>query len=425
MTTRVGEVSRAKDTPEGSFVKVLDEIPDQELTIGDTGIVVDGPGGEKLLLTEEIDIPLPLSPSTPLEIVSANVDPRPAVTPTRTPEEFQQEFEAEFSSGLPTEEPSMEARPLSEEEEAEMAELFDMPEEEMSLATQTRLSRLGARARQFGMAASRGVKGTFDLGKAAVETFVAEISTDEERDARREALTRGGELGLQVGAGALSATGAVSESAARFLRRARGAQVRLEVVPAGISIKFEQDDPNADLVVGDIGIVGFGVRRGQRKVLIPSTGEVLTPKQGIQVTVLGESGIRFSVERDGTVTQRKVGTQERASTGRQLDHFDRRSRPIASAFRDDQLEDFFIQPTRPKSVAPAPSSFSVSSVRSTRRPQRPFTPSEGQPTFRELRGGDEQFGALSLFDEERPPIKAKIFPQIDIFGGKDDRILDF
>jgi len=176
--TTASTVRRAKDVPEGSFVKVLDDVPDSELTVGDEGIVQDTPEG-KFLITEEIDIPLPLSPSTPLEIISANVDPRPAVTPVRSPEEFQQEFEAEFGSGVPTEEISAEdQQPLSEDEEAEMTELFDMPEEEMSLATQTRLSRLGARARQFGMAAGSFGRGAFNLGAATGEVIQQKIEVE-------------------------------------------------------------------------------------------------------------------------------------------------------------------------------------------------------------------------------------------------------
>ena len=62
--TTASTVRRAKDVPEGSFVKVLDDVPDSELTVGDEGIVQDTPEG-KFLITEEIDIPLPLSPSTP------------------------------------------------------------------------------------------------------------------------------------------------------------------------------------------------------------------------------------------------------------------------------------------------------------------------------------------------------------------------
>ncbi len=440
MTTRVGEVKRAQNTPEGTFVKVLDEVPDSELTIGDEGIVQDGPEGGKLLITEEIDIPLPLNPATPLEIISVSVDPRPAVTPTRTPEEFEQEFQAEFSEGLPEEEPQDDERALSQEEETEMGELFEMPQQEMSLARQTRLSRLGARARQFGMAASSFGKGVFDLGTAVGQTIEQKVAVEQEisdraagrrrregarQEFEEEALTRVGEVGLRAGSGALRATGAASESAARFLRRATGAQVRLEGVPAGISVKFEQSDPDADLVIGDVGVVGFGVRRGQRRVLIPSTGEVLTPRQGIQVTVLGESGIRFRVERDGTVTQRAVGASERIR-----DDFDTRrsSRPISTAFRDDQLEEFFTQPRRPRSAAVPPASFSVASVRGTRRPQRPFTPSEGQPTFRDVQGQEEHFGSMPLFSkdlrEERTPQKAKIFPEIEVFGTS-ERLLDF
>ncbi len=454
MTTRVGEVKRAQNTPEGTFVKVLDDVPDSELTVGDEGIVQDGPEGGKLLITEEIDIPLALNPATPLEIISVNVDSRPAVTPTRTPEEFQQEFEADFSEGVTEEEqqrgaqrlpgeaplPQDDERALSAEEETEMGELFEMPEQEMSLARQTRLSRLGARARQFGMAATSFGKGVFDLGSAVGQTIEQKVAVEQEisdraagrrsregvrREFEEEALTRVGEVGLRAGSGALRATGAASESAARFLRRATGAQVRLEGVPAGISVKFEQSDPNADLVIGDVGVVGFGVRRGQRRVLIPSTGEVLTPRQGIQVTVLGESGIRFRVEKDGTVTQRAVGASERIR-----DDFSRRSsRPISTAFRDDQLEDFFTQPRRPRSAVVPPASFSVASVRGTKRPQRPFTPSEGQPTFRELQHGkEEQFGTMPLFSEdlreERMPHKAKIFPEIEVFGTS-ERLLDF
>ena len=445
MVTRVGEVKRAKDTPEGTFVKVLDDVPDSELTIGDEGIVQDGPEGGKLLITEEIDIPLALSPATPLEIISINVDPRPAVTPTRTPEEFEQEFQAEFSEGLPEEEQVSQddQRALSEEEETEMGELFEMPEQEMSLARQTRLSRLGARARQFGMAASSFGKGVFDLGSAVGQTIEQKVAVEQEisdraaarrtregtrQEFEEEALTRIGEVGLRAGSGALRATGAVSESAARFLRRATGAQVRLEGVPAGISVKFEQSDPDADLQAGDVGVVGFGARRGQRRILIPSSGEVLTPRQNIQVTVLGDSGIRFRVERDGTVTQRAVGASERIRDDFSTPLSGRPQRPISTAFRDDQLEEFFTQPRRPRTAAVPPASFSINSVRGTRRPQRPFTPSEGQPTFRDVQGQEEHFGSMPLFSkdlrEERTPTKAKIFPEIEVFGTS-ERLLDF
>ncbi|KKK88087.1 hypothetical protein LCGC14_2746710, partial [marine sediment metagenome] len=90
----MADIKRAKDTPEGTFVKVLDDVPDSELTIGDEGIVQDAPEGGKLLLTEELDIPLPLSASTPLEIIS----PVGAGAKAAAPEAFEQEFETEFGS---------------------------------------------------------------------------------------------------------------------------------------------------------------------------------------------------------------------------------------------------------------------------------------------------------------------------------------
>ncbi|KKL48991.1 hypothetical protein LCGC14_2319960 [marine sediment metagenome] len=175
--------------------------------------------------------------------------------------------------------------------------------------------------------------------------------------------------------------------------------------------------------------MGFGARRGLRRVLIPSTEEVLSPRQDIQVTVLGESGVRFSVDQAGNLKTRRVGARDRFDSER-----GRGSRELISApLRDDQLESFFVQPRRPRGIAEAPETFRprVAPRRPTRRALTPFTSQEGQPqeTLR-----DVEFRSpppIDITSLDQPPIEAKIFPEIKVIGSEGivvfggQKILDF